>query len=377
MKQVLYTPQGVWKFYHDAQKGICYYAPASSTPSILFEKGANDFDAACDESGNLFVICQDDKNNIHLFYYDRSKWTGRCVLESKSVVPYDKNFRMFCTNGWAHAFYTVRHDGNFLLVHHFLNENPKPEVIESRNFPFCYTAIEDSKQNIHIFYEKNGLQQKTFFWQNKNWTDAKMLTEISGDLLSVQGIFDEDDLWHLVYCKRNKQEHAVCYLNEKDSQTVLSGITGNPLPVILKDDTYHILFRNAGRLLQSSTMHPENQFPAPKFFYPGSFSPHSLFRIKSATPMARLHIFANTVYGLETRPDKFVPTVIGEALKKADFSLPEKVAEKPDDIELYKQEVSDFTPTTTEKNSDALLVQKIAELETRLAKLESQYKNEE
>ena len=376
MKQVLYTPQGIWKFYHDSQKGICYYGPGNTTPNLLYEKGSSDFDTACDEKGNLFLICQDDKNNIHLFCHDRMKWTGQCVMESKSVVPYDKDFRLFCTNEWVHAFYTIRHDGKFLLAHHFLNENPKPEIIETREYPLCYTAIEDSKQNIHLFYEKNGLQQKTFYWQNKSWSDALMLTEISGDLIALQGVFDEDDRLHLVYCKRNKQEYAVCYINQKETTTIASGLKNNPTPIILKEDAYHILFRNAGRLLQCSTLHPENRFPAPQFFYPGSFSAHSLFRVKSSTPLARQRIFANTLYGLESRPDKFEPTVIGDKIKKLDFTLPEKITEKPDDIELYKQEVSDFTPQTSQNNSIDVF-QKLAELESRISTLENQTKQKE
>lgn len=384
MKQVLYTPQGLWKFYHDEQKGICFFAPRSTTPMLLFENGCSDFDTACDEKGNLFLISQDDKNNIYLFYYDRKKWNRQCILESKSVVPYDKNFRLFCTNGWVHALYNIRHDAQYLLVHHMLNENTKPEVIESRSYPFCYNVCQDSKQNLHVFYEKSGLMQKTFFWQNKSWCEPTLLTEISGDLISVQSIFDADDTLHLVYSKRNKTEYAVCYLNNQKSETILSGLENAPEPIILQHNEYHILFRMAGRLLQSSCLHPEDGFMKPQYYFPGSFNPHSLFRIKTCTSLQRHHIFANTIYGTEIRPDRFDATLIGDALNSIEFSLPDKPTEQPTELAQYMQEVSDFSeddieePDVVEEPEEIppndSLYEKIEAMDARVAALEAQFK---
>ncbi|MBQ2966766.1 MAG: hypothetical protein IJE10_01430 [Clostridia bacterium] len=381
MKQVLYTPQGLWKFYHDEKKGICFYAPKSTTPMLLFEKGCADFDTACDEKGNLFLISQDDKNNLYLFYYDKKRWNRQCILESKSVVPYDKNFRLFCTNGWVHAFYNIRHEAQYLLVHHMLNENTKPEVIESRSYPFCYAVTQDSKQNIHVFYEKSGLMQKTFFWQNKAWVEPKLLTEINGDLISLQGIFDENDAMHLVYSRRNKQEYSVCYLSERGTQTLLSGLENAPEPIILQFKEYHILFRMAGRLLQSSAIRPEEGFLKPQYYFPGSFNPHSLFRIKTSQTLRRHHIFVDTIYGTEARPDRFDATLIGEALNAIDFALPEKPVEQESDLTQYMQEVSDFQKEEQKEtvyDSPAPEVtpldSKLDAFEARISALENQFK---
>ncbi len=190
MKHIVYTKSGMWKFYYDAHLGICFYEPNQLTPMILFDKGLDDFSVICNEKSEIFLLCQDDKNSIWLFIYDRRKWTRRCIFESKTIMPYRKSFQLICVNDWILAFYTIKHQEKYMLVHHILNNEENPEIIEQSDEPIIFTVTKDLSQNVHCLYLKDNLVEKIFTWSSKSWGCLLPVAEISGELFKISAIRD-------------------------------------------------------------------------------------------------------------------------------------------------------------------------------------------
>ena len=66
-----------------------------------------------------------------------------------------------------------QHAEKYLLIHHILNNEGKPQVIETFDAPFVYSALSDSKGNLYIIYEKGDIGYKEYVWQNKEWRKSK------------------------------------------------------------------------------------------------------------------------------------------------------------------------------------------------------------
>ncbi len=383
MKNIVYTQKGMWKFYHDEKLGLCFYEPGCTTPMILYDKAAPDFDADCDEKGCIYVICQDDKNNIYLLYFDRKKWNRQCILESKSVVPYEKNFTLISLNGWINVFYTIRHAGQYLLIHHILNNQGEPQVIETSEHQIIYSIASDSKNNIYCVYEKNGIGFQLYSWQKKEWQSFKTLSALTGELYSLQTITDNRDALQIVCCTRVKQDYRVYYINAAGVQEILSGISVNPEPTIFYCSEYYILFHLGGRLLQTTSKNPEEGFTKPTYYFPGSFSPHRLFKISSVKNLRQKGIFAKYIYGSELRGDRFEAAIIGDLIHEIDFSLPTQITEKSNEIEEYIHEIAGFENEVAQleerKNESediSLLAERMEALEKRVYQLEQDNKKQ-
>ncbi len=375
MKNIVYTQKGMWKFYHDEKLGLCFYEPGGTTPMILFDKGGADFDADCDESGCIYLMCQDDKNNLYLFYYDRQKWNKQCILESKSVVPYDKNFRIINVNGWINTFYAIRHAEKYLLIHHILNNEGKPQVIETFDAPFVYSALSDSKGNLYIIYEKGDIGYKEYVWQNKEWSSFVRMAKLPAPLCGVQAIADRKDELNLVCTCRKKQEYSVYFVTDSVLHEIVSGARQNPQPAVLYKNEYYVLFQLGGRLLQCTAENTENGFTKPTYYFPGSFSPHSLFKLSSTVSLSQKGVFASVVYGTELRRDRFDAAIIGDIISEIDFSLPAAPTEQKPEIEEYISRVAEFDPEIVcLKDKTDPKDEEIRRLKERIAELEQYIK---
>jgi len=335
MKNIICTKQGMWKFYHDSNLGICFYGPRNDTPLILFDKGAKDFDVTCDDKGCIYLLCQDDKNNIYMFYYDRTSWRRRCILESKSAVPYDKNFSLIVKNGWINAFYTICHSDRTLLIHHILNSDNQPKVIETSEKPITYTITSDLNDNIYCIYQKDSIGFQVFKWNTKTWQNFSPIHTLPGDLSSVCAVCDRGTGLHIACCMRVRNEHAVYYVSRNGAEKIADGFTRNPEPVILSADKFYILLKTDGRLVQCVAENPDEGFSRPSYYFPGSFSTHSVFKLSSSADLRVHNVFAETVYGTEPHPRAFEAAIIQDALDKIDYSLPSMPAVKAPDIETF------------------------------------------
>lgn len=342
MKHIVYTKTGMWKFYYDAHLGICFYEPQQLTPMILFDKGLDDFSVICNGKSEIFLLCQDDKNSIWLFVFDRKKWTRRCIFESKTIMPYPKSFQLICINDWISAFYTIKHQNKHMLVHHILNAEENPDIIEQSDSPIIFTVTKDLNQNIHCLYLKDNLVEKVFTWSSKSWGCSSPFAEISGDILNISAITDSDNELHFTYSARYKNDYSVCYGNKSGIQELIFGVSVNPKPVIFYDKEFYILFRMGGRLLKTSSGSPDNGFFKPSYYFPGSFSNHDIFRVSTPIPLSEFGIYVNEIYGTELRPDRFEAAIIGNTLNEIDFKLPTSPKEQPFDIEKFVDNSAPF-----------------------------------
>ena len=386
MKKILYDHSGAWKFYHDKNQGILFTEPKQRQPMVLFDKGKKDFDVCCDENGNITLICQDEKNGIYIFYYNRKSWNKQCILESKNDVSYPKNFRLENVNGWMNCFYVLKHNGKSLLIHHILNNEKEPEVLDSltcEELPFFVT--QDSKNNLYCFYDKSGVGYRRYVWSEKRWEPFRVMHQLDREVVSVSGMIDLEDRIHLVVCAGEEKKYSVCYLNKQGVQEIISDGFQNLEPVILWDGQLHILFDFGGRILQSVSIDGGESFLKAKYFFPGSFARQEKAKIVSARPFAPLEIVVNETYGYETPTGTFEIAIVGEKLKKLMFTTLSKPTEVAPEIESYagikedqkeqlsetqrmQQELDRIIKQLEENNELKMLFQ----LAKRLDKLESQ-----
>ena len=337
MKNIILTKQGLWKFYHDENLGICFYGPKSDTPMILFDKGTKDFDATCDSDGNIYLLCQDNSNNIYLFFYDRTSWRKQCILESKSKVPYDKNFSIIVINGWVNAFYTIRHSEKVLLIHHILNNNTQPKVIESCDEPIIYSITTDINNNIYCVYLKECIGFQAYKWNEKRWQPFSPVQRIQGEICSLSAICDINSALHIVCSVRTKNEYSSYYISRNGTEKITDGFLRNTEPCIICYDKYYVLFKANGRLMQCVTENPELGFMKPSFYFPGSFCTNSLFRFSCQYDLKHKKIFTEKIYGTEPRLNSFEAAIIQDEIDKIDFSLPSVPTEITPEIESYIQ----------------------------------------
>lgn len=342
MKNIILTKQGLWKFYHDKNLGICFYGPKNKTPMILFEKGAKDFDAACDSNGNIYLLCQDDSNNIYLFFFDRTSWRRQCILECKSKVPYDKNFSIVVNNGWVNSFYTVKHSEKTLLIHHILNNDSQPKVIESSDTPILYTITTDINDNIYCIYQKESIGFQVYKWKEKCWQGFSPVQKIKGEICSVSAICDVNSVLHIVCSSREKNEFSVYYITRNGTEKIADGFSSNPFPSILCFDKYYILFKGNGRLMQCVAEDTEYGFGRPSYYFPGSFCTNSLFKFCCQQDLKNKKIFAEKIYGNEPRLNSFEASIIQDELDSIDFSIPLAPKEAVPEIESYIEIANPF-----------------------------------
>lgn len=345
MKNIISTKQGMWKFYHDKNLGICFYGPKDDTPMILFEKGAPDFDAVCDNEGCIYLLCQDDKNNIYLYYYDKISWRKQCILEARSAVPYDKNFTLLVTNGLVNAFYTIRHAKRTLLIHHILDGEKEPTVIETSPSPITYTVSSDGSNNIYCIYQKESIGFQMFNWGIKEWQNFSTLAVLPGELRFISAICDLSDRLHITCSLRERSDYKVYYISKNGVQEISDGFTRNPEPVILCTDQFYILLKTNGRLLQCTAKEPEQGFLKPTYYFPGSFCTHSLFKLSCSADLRLNKIFTGTVYGTEPRLNYFEAAIIQENLDRIDFSPVSVPTLKIPDIETFVENAEPFNST--------------------------------
>ena len=97
----------------------------------IFETPFDDFDVCADDRGNIFVLCQDKENGIHLITISGKDVNEKCLLQSKITEGYEKYFNAEYVNGWINALYTIKHDGKNLIIHHTINSDVSPFVLES------------------------------------------------------------------------------------------------------------------------------------------------------------------------------------------------------------------------------------------------------
>ena len=360
MKNIICNNQGMWKFYYDKKLGICFYGPGNETPMILFDKGAEDFDVSCDEDGTIYLLCQDERNNIYLFYHANTGWRRQCILESKFLVPYDKNFSIIVKNGWINAFYTIRHSEKTLLIHHILNNADSPKVIESFDSPLKYTITCDSRNNIYCICQKESIGYLVYCWNTKSWQSFSPVQKIKGEICSVSAICDQGDGLHIVCSVRDKTDYSIYYISRNSVHRIYDGFSFDPEPVILCADKFYILFKANGRLMQCVSENPEEGFLKPSYYFPGSFTPHSLFKLSCQHDLRAHKIFAKTVYGTEPRLNSFEAAIIQSGIDDFDFSVPEIITEKTPDIENFVSESEPFP------ESDSNLEERVSALEQKL-----------
>lgn len=342
MKHIVYTKKGMWKFYYDSHLGICFYEPDGITPMILFENGLEDFSVSCDTDSSIYLLCQDDKNSIWLFFFDNKKWTRQCIFESKSLIPYKKQFQTVLINGWLNAFYTIKHGNKYMLIHHILNNEDTPNVIEQADEPLIFTVFSDNNFNLHCVYKKENLGEKIYNWTNKSWCNFLPLAEVFGDIVYLCAIADADNKTHFTYCSQVKMDYSVCYGNKSGVQELMCGISVNPKPIIFYYEKFYVLFRLGGRLLKTYSDKPDEGFLKPTYYFPGSFSAHDLFKISCPENLCNYGIYVNEIYGTEIRPDRFDASIIGEKLNEMDFSVPLVPMQQPFEIEKFVDNSAPF-----------------------------------
>ena len=83
----------------------------------IFETAFADFGVCTDDKGNLYILCQNNKNAIYLISVSGESVSNKCLLESKNESGYEKSFCAEFVNGWINGVYVIKHEEKYLLIH--------------------------------------------------------------------------------------------------------------------------------------------------------------------------------------------------------------------------------------------------------------------
>ena len=153
----------------------------------IFETSFEDFDVCADDKGNLFVVCQNNSNGIYLLSINGESVNKKCLLESKTEEGYEKNFCCEYVNGWINAVYVIKHESKYLLIHHILNSEINPFVVDTFDEDTNLFLFKDYEDNLYIVYNREEIGFKKYEWKTKKWSNFEGICK--GKLLFADADF--------------------------------------------------------------------------------------------------------------------------------------------------------------------------------------------
>ena len=131
--------------YHMKGNGICTRRlKAEEHPEILLRDGFYDFDCWYDDAkDSIHIMCQTGDGSITHILYEEETWKKKELLKGKLKLPYPKHFRVQKVGEVLCCVYTIRHDGNMLLVSQNGAEVPTViDYVKDDSLPFCFAVMD-------------------------------------------------------------------------------------------------------------------------------------------------------------------------------------------------------------------------------------------
>ena len=243
----------------------------------IFETPFSDFDVCADDKGNEFIICQDKENGIYLITISGADVSSRCLLQSRITEGYEKFFNAEYVNGWINAIYSIKHEDKILLIHHIINSDIKPFVLDSLEEQTRVFMFKDYEDNLYAFYKNGQVGYKKYDWKSKVWSQFTAVCEAEGQLLFASGDFTKEPQFAFSV-KKGKEILVYCM-----DKVLISGIREEVEPIVINyRRELTVLFEYQGRILKSVNVSGDS-FTRPKYAYFGSVSRYELITSISDT----------------------------------------------------------------------------------------------
>ena len=206
----------LWHFYFKNGVGICARKKSSSyweDREIVFKDGEYDFTVMCDDDDNLHIICQNNSSNIYYFVYRSGAWQKYTILKSKTERFYPKNFKMIQSGVVLNLFYVIEHQEKYLLVHHMLDNESNPVVIDTLSQNTFSITCDDS-YNIYIYYKnESGMSgYRTYCWSSKKISSFITIADDSCEIKNLCPLCD-GIINHIVYVR----DGSIVYRQKSES----------------------------------------------------------------------------------------------------------------------------------------------------------------
>ena len=319
----------------------------------IFETPFDDFDVCADDKGNVFVLCQNGENSIYLISVSGEDVTQKCLLQSRVTEGYEKFFNCEYVNGWINALYSIKHEEKTLLVHHIINSDIKPFVLDSLEEGSKVFLFKDFQDNLYAVYKNGKIGYKKYDWKSKEWGSFEIICQEEGKLLFVSADFTKEPVF-AISVKKEKYVSVYC-----QSECILSGVTQEIKPVVVNyKRELSVLFEYQGRILKSVK---ETQFTRPKYAYFGTVAKYELI-----TNLADTYKFKT--YGTLTQRGVYRTLLMSEIPQKEEISEPEPMPEEKSAEKKY-DEIIKLLENKSEYEILANIMNKLNEMEKTLEEI--------
>ena len=313
----------------------------------IFETAFNDFDVCADDKGNLFTVCQNDSNGIFLISINGESISRKCLLESKTEEGYNKSFCCEYVNGWINAVYVIKHEDRYLLIHHIINSEINPFVVDTFDDDTKLFLFKDYDDNLYVVYNKEETGFKKYEWKTKKWSSFEKICD--GKLLFASADFSEKERF-VVSVKEEKGTTVFC------GEKIISDLPEEVMPVVVcYGRETAVLFEYQGRILKSVK---EEIFSRPKYAYFGTIAKYELVTIISDTYKTR-------TYASLTPRGTYRPLILTEPVKKEEIKQPEPMKEELS-VEKKYDEIIKLLENKSEFEILSSIMKKLEEIERKV-----------
>ena len=316
----------------------------------IFETPFDDFDVCADDKGNLFTVCQNDSNGIFLISINGENVNKKCLLESKNEEGYRKSFCCEFVNGWINAVYVIKHEDRYLLIHHIINSEINPFVVDTFDSDTKLFLFKDYDDNLYVVYNKEETGFKKYEWKTKKWSSFEKICQ--GELLFASADFSESGRF-AVSVKDEKGTTVFC------GEKIISDLPEEVKPVVVcyRRET-SVLFEYQGRILKSVK---EDSFSRPKYAYFGNLAKYELVTIISDT-------YKTKTYASLTPRGSYRPLVLTESVKKEEIKEAEPMKEELSTEKKY-EEIIKLLENKSEFEILSSIMKKLEEIERKVERI--------
>ena len=360
MKSVVYNSYGVWRIYR-SQGQLKMYSPIVCEETDLIETDYG-YSVCSDDRDNIYIICQDNCGDIYFITVNGEKTDKKCMLESKIKEGYEKNFSLIYVNGWINAVYMLKHENKNIIIHHILNSENRPEIIETVD-SYSPVFVCRREDNLFAFYKKEkGIVFKTYKWSEKKWTEPETICGEEDKILFINA--HVGDKINVVYCSEKKKRYNAVYAAKGYKYELIKNSASVVKPVICEHkNVMHVIFEYGGRILESTGEENDKILSKPRYSYYGTFERSEAVEL-NAPDLEKIY-----TYGFENNKGVFRPLITGD-IKENNTSRVASAKEEPEEKEV-KQENPNNTYGEILKMLDKSNEMKIlSEIAKRLTQLE-------
>lgn len=203
--------------YLDNEKNLIIKKNGSDS-TIIFKNCSSEFDAILNEMGKMHIVLQDVSGNLYYLLHSEEKWINFSLLKSRNQSCNFENIKIFDIGGNINIFYTLKHAGRTLLIHHKidLQNEKKPNVLDYV-YDGKYSAFCDKKGNIYILYQNELKKLLCRVYNEYNGSYTPKMINVELDAENFCGVCGLDNNPYITYITREKTHYSVVFFNLKDN----------------------------------------------------------------------------------------------------------------------------------------------------------------